>query len=406
MNRISTTLAAAALVVAVLGITPLGNAAADAVRVTLFAQNAGKVGNIKASRTPVPGQILALDAKGKFPASVLPKSAAGARGERGPQGAQGIPGPAGPQGAGVSYERTIVVSPDPADESKNGLLLRDAIAGITDNGPTRPYLVKIEPAIYDLGSQPLALKPYVDVEGSGELTTTISSTASIPATLVAANNSELRFVTVKGTNTVALYSNGVSPRFTHVTATSSGGSFNYPIEVTGGVPVLTDVTTAGTGGVQAAGLVNFGGGSNLIAVNSSFTGSGASSVNFGLLAYGSVSTISGSVLTASGGAFAAALRVYNGTHALMNVTASGSGAPESYGVFSGYKFNAPTVTVNQSRVSGATNSVYAFGGGAAGGAAKIGASQLTGATRALNPSVVTCAASYDGGFTQLSPTCG
>ena len=114
VNRISTTLAAAALIVAVLGITPLGHAAADAVRVTLFAQNAGKVGNIKASRTPVPGQILALDAKGKFPASVLPKGAAGARGERGPQGAQGIPGPAGPQGAGVSYERTIIVSPDPA----------------------------------------------------------------------------------------------------------------------------------------------------------------------------------------------------------------------------------------------------------------------------------------------------
>ena len=408
MNRISTTLAAAALIVAVLGITPLGHAAADAVRVALFAQNAGKVGNIKASRTPVPGQLLALDAKGRFPSSVLPKGAAGAPGEpgeRGPQGAQGIPGPAGPQGAGVSYERTIIVSPDPLDETKNGLLLRNALAGITGNGPTRPYLLKIEPGIYDLGSEPLALKPYVDVEGSGELTTTISSTAAIPATLVAANNSELRFVSVRGTNTVALYSNGVSPRFTHVTATSSGGSFNYPIEVTGGAALLTDVTTAGTGGVQAAGLVNFGGGSNLTAVNSSFTGSGASSVNVGLLAYGGSSTISGSVLTASGGAFAVALRVYNGSHSLMNVTASGSGAPESYGVFSGYKFNAPTVTVNQSRVSGTTNSVYAFGGGAAGGAARIGASQLTGPTAALNPSVVTCAASYNGSFAQLSPTC-
>ena len=156
MNRISTTLAAAALIMAVLGITPLGHAAADAVRVALFAQNAGKVGNIKASRTPVPGQLLALDAKGRFPSSVLPKGAAGApgeRGERGPQGAQGIPGPAGPQGAGVSYERTFIVSPDPLDETKNGLLLRNALAGITGNGPTRPYLLKIEPGIYDLGSE-------------------------------------------------------------------------------------------------------------------------------------------------------------------------------------------------------------------------------------------------------------
>ena len=168
MNRISTTLAATALIVAVLGITPLGHAAADAVRVAVFAQNAGKVGNIKASRTPVPGQLLALDAKGRFPASVLPKVQPEHRasGEHAGPRAR-APGPAGPQGAGVSYERTIVVSPDPADESKNGLLLRNAIAGDHDNSPTRPYLVKIEPAIYDLGSQPLALKPYVDVEGSG-----------------------------------------------------------------------------------------------------------------------------------------------------------------------------------------------------------------------------------------------
>lgn len=425
MNRISTTLAAAALLVAVLGVTPLGHAAVGAVRVALFAQNAGKVGNIKASRTPVPGQLLALDAKGRFPASVLPKSAPGApgergeRGERGPQGAQGatgpagsqgpqgVPGPAGPQGAaGASYARTIIVSPDPVDESKNGLVLRNALVGITDNGPARPYLVKVEPGTYDLGSQPLALKPYVDVEGSGELTTIISSTGAIPATLVATNNSELRFVSVRATNTVALFSDGVSPRYTHVTATSSGGSFNYPIEVTGGAPLLTNVTTVGTGGAQSAGLVNFGGGSNLTAVNSSFTGTGASSVNVGLLAYGGSDNLSGVVLAASGGAFAVALRVYNGTHSLANVTASASGAGETYAVYSGYKFNAPTVSVHQSRLTGATNSVFAFGGGAVGGTVKVGASQLTGPTAALAPSAVTCAASYNGSFAHLTSACG
>jgi hypothetical protein len=430
LNRISTTLAATALIVAVLGITPLGHAAVDAVRVAVFAKNAGKVGNIKASRTPVPGQLLALDAKGRFPTSVLPKSAAGApglRGEPGPQGPQGpqgaqglqgtegaqgvqgpqgVPGPPGPPGApGVSYLRTIVVSPDPVDETKNGLLLRSALVGITDNGPTRPYLVKIEPGTYDLGSQPLALKQYVDVEGSGELATIISSTAR-PGTVVAANNSELRFVSVRGTNTAALVSDGVSPRYTHVTARSSGGSFNYPIEVTGGAPVLTNVTAAGTGGAQAAGLVNFGGGSNLTAVNSSFTGSDATSVNIGLLAYGGSDNLSSTTLTASGGAFAVALRVYNGSHSLANVTASGSNATETYAVYSGYKFNSPTVNVHQSRLSGTTNSVYAFGGGAVGGAVKVGASQLTGPTASLAPSAVVCAASYSGSFGQLSSTCG
>ena len=224
--------------------------------------------------------------------------------------------------------------------------------------------------------------------------------------LVATSNSELRFLSVRGTNTAALVSNGVSPRITHVTATSSGGSFNYAIEITGGAPLLTNVTASGTGGSQAAGLVNFGGGSNVTAVSSSFSGTGATSVNIGLLAYGGADNLSGTVLTASGGAFAVALRVYNGSHSLANVTASGSAATESYAVFSGYKFNAPTVTVNHSRLSGAMNSIYAFGGGAVGGSIKVGASQLTGPARALEPSVVACAASYTGSFAHLSSTCG
>ena len=77
--------------------------------------------------------------------------------------------------------------------------------------------------------------------------------------------------------------------------------------------------------------------------------------------------------------------------------------PESYGVFS-VQFNVPTVTVNQSRVSGATNSVYAFGGGAAGGAknrrepadgADLSPRSFSGHLRSLD----------NGSFGQLSPAC-
>lgn len=377
MGRISTTLAATALIVALLGITPLGHAAANAVRVALFAQNAGKVGNIRASRTPAPGKLLALDAEGKFPSSVLPQRATGAQ-----------------------YVSTIVVSPDRLSDIDSGKHLRRAVEDITDNGPGRPYLVKIEPGTYDLGSDSLALKPYVDVEGSGELTTIISSTAR-PGVMVAASNSELRFVSIRATNTVALVSENVSPRYTHVTATSSGGAFNYSIEITGGAPLLTHVTSSGTGGAQAAGLVNFGSGSNVTVAESSISGSGATSVNIGLLTYGGAEAISNSALSAHGGAIAVGLRVYNGTHSLANVTASGSAAPETYGLYSGYKGNAPTVTINQSRISGGTDSIFVFGG-----VARVGASQLSGQAATLGPAVVTCAASYDASFTPLSPSCG
>jgi len=54
--------------------------------------NADRVDGLNASRVPQAGQLLALDAKRKFPASVVPAGAAG------PAGATGLPGAAGPAG--------------------------------------------------------------------------------------------------------------------------------------------------------------------------------------------------------------------------------------------------------------------------------------------------------------------
>ena len=93
-RRLGLALALAALVVAALGVTPLGEAAGGVVRVALFAKNAGKVNGIKASRTPRPGRLLALGRDARFPASVVPV----ARGPQGPPGPEGPTGPAGPEG--------------------------------------------------------------------------------------------------------------------------------------------------------------------------------------------------------------------------------------------------------------------------------------------------------------------
>lgn len=70
-RRLPTILSATALVIAIAGITPLGEAASDAVQVVRFARNADKVDGLHASRTPKAGRLLALNANRKFPASVL-----------------------------------------------------------------------------------------------------------------------------------------------------------------------------------------------------------------------------------------------------------------------------------------------------------------------------------------------
>src|ERR1041385_8488089 len=68
-----------------------------------FAQNAGAVNTIQASRTPTPNKLLPLDANGKLPSSV---------GAVGPQGPAGKAGPTGP--VGVSAEQLVT-----ADSSTN-----------------------------------------------------------------------------------------------------------------------------------------------------------------------------------------------------------------------------------------------------------------------------------------------
>jgi hypothetical protein len=87
----------AALFAAVLAGTAAGEAAVGAVKVALFAKNAGKVNGLRASKTPKAGRLLPLGKDGKFPASVVP-TIAGPKGDPGPQGAKGDKGDPGLQG--------------------------------------------------------------------------------------------------------------------------------------------------------------------------------------------------------------------------------------------------------------------------------------------------------------------
>ena len=104
-ERLPLVLSSAALLISLLGFTPLGEAARNAVPIALFAKNAAKVNGIKASRTPKAGQLVPLAADGKFPDSI---GVAGPRGPEGDRGPQGSPGPTGPSGAPASSFWAVV----------------------------------------------------------------------------------------------------------------------------------------------------------------------------------------------------------------------------------------------------------------------------------------------------------
>jgi len=82
MSRLPVILSATALVVALLGATPLGEAAGPvAAKVVPFAKragyatNSGAVNGIRAARTPAAGRLVPLDENGKFPEAAIPTRA-------------------------------------------------------------------------------------------------------------------------------------------------------------------------------------------------------------------------------------------------------------------------------------------------------------------------------------------
>jgi hypothetical protein len=150
--------------------------------------------------------------------------------------------------------QTVVVAPI-GTAQENGTALSNALGGITDASEAKPYLLKLEPGVYDLGTGTLNMKPFVDVEGAGQNVTKITSSGPAGAdhnTLTGANNAELRFVTVEnrggGDYATAIRNDYASPNITHVTAHASGGvQGSRGIVNASASPKLSETTVQATG---------------------------------------------------------------------------------------------------------------------------------------------------------------
>jgi hypothetical protein len=211
--------------------------------------------------------------------------------------------------------RTIVVSPV-GTAAENGTALLNAVNAIADSSCTNPYVVHIEPGVYDIGGGALVMKECVDIEGAGQLVTEVrSSGAATPnaGTVVGADNSELRRLTVRNTGgnvaAVAVFANNASLKLSYVTALAGGGSsFNYGLYYKSTtVADISNVTAEASGGPTARGIYNQAASTFMTDVRASATGAG---VNTG---------------------------VYNesSTPVMTNVDAIASGGATCYGIFNG-----------------------------------------------------------------------
>jgi hypothetical protein len=231
------------------------------------------------------------------------------------------------------------------------------------NACSARYLVKVLPGVY---SERVKMKPCVDIEGAGELTTKITAAGganwdAASATVTGASEAELRFLTVENTGgaayAIGIYNNVVWPRLTHVTATARGGSYySAGVNNANAWPTMTDVTAAATGGGSFSFGVDNRDGSSPIMTNIAATGSGSTS-NIGVQNINTAKPIMENVTaTGSGGTTSAGVYNYNSSSPTMKeITATASGgADKNYGV---YTYSAsPSMMSTIASASGGVNS--------------------------------------------------
>jgi hypothetical protein len=144
-----------------------------------------------------------------------------------------------------------------------------ALQAITDATPANRYVVRIMPGTYSIGAASLQMKPYVDIEGSGQEVTVLSGSFSNwgewnndSAVVEVVRDSELRNLTVENVGTseaqaTAIRASGGSIASVTARATGTGAAsvVNAIVTYQGG-PSVTHVTAIASAGSRANGFKN------------------------------------------------------------------------------------------------------------------------------------------------------
>jgi hypothetical protein len=302
--------------------------------------------------------------------------------------------------------RTVLVSPIPGDPVGSGTALRNALNGISSPSSTNRWLLKIEPGVYDIGAAALAMRSWVDIEGSGMGVTTIRGTVvgfQDAGTINGASNAELRLLTVEAigspaADAIAMYNGSAFPRLYRVklvaqssfgvawgmrnvesaprieeceiTATASGaGSSAY------GIVFRRYVSGAETASILRSKIAVFGATNNygIYIVDGQMTTELRDSridVTGGAASYGVyatrqilwegvsvLTTRNVEVISSGGSSTSSGVHLSTDTVVTLDIVGSkiwGSGSPTTYGIYQGG--NAP-VGVGHSSVTGFTQTV-------------------------------------------------
>lgn len=261
------------------------------------------------------------------------------------------------------YDNVIVVAKSGGDFTT----IQGALDSITDAAEDNRYLVWVAPGTY---TEAVTMKEYVDIEGAGELATTITfggNDTEARGTLTGADNAEIRFLTVENTGgedfARAILNSDASLRMTHITAYAHGGNAdNFGIlNESGSYPEMTHVTAIASGGDNTTNIAidNLDSFSFITDVFANAYGA-RDSTNIGVRNWDSLMMMYRSLVNAYGIGASISYGISNisSNATIYTSKISASGGEGSYGIYNLANSSAYDVVVDQCVITGATNTVY------------------------------------------------
>ena len=285
--------------------------------------------------------------------------------------------------------------------SANGTALRQAMSGISGASSTNRWMLFLEPGVYNIGSNPIRLKQFVDLRGSGKAASLITcacgtpgnSTADQGATLWGMDSTgpdpvSISDLTVRNTggsahshainlwnfgtvhvDNVRLAASGATSAatglwisqdssvvVTHSHLVGEGGAANYGAQVGLSDFEIRDSRLEAHGPAGAAvgyGISsNNGAGNHVTVIDSSIDSSGSADMYLGVSLNGGFATIRGSEVVVAGPASSTGLSFFAmaSAHAgrVLDTRVSATGPGNNTGISAG---SSPAVLVESSQVS-------------------------------------------------------
>ena len=125
-----------------------------------------------------------------------------------------------------AFDRTVVVGGSGTD-AENGTALIEALDLVATATAADPWLIQVEPGVFDLGDEELALNPYVSLRGSGIGVTTIVGSSIVTGhhTIELQGGNMLSNLSVSdssaGSSTGAVVTVGNDVRISHIQVTTT-----------------------------------------------------------------------------------------------------------------------------------------------------------------------------------------